>query len=378
VWGDVSLDEAILKKLQNVETRFETVEALLGDPAVVSNIEEYQRYAKEHSGLVRTVQQFRRYKDIHKAIEDDRSLLATEQDEELRLMIREELDGLEAEQEAVERDLLVALLPKDPNDDRNVVLEIRAGTGGDEAALFAADLFRMYAKYAEQRRWPVQVLSQSATGVGGYKEIVALIEGKGAYSRLKYESGVHRVQRVPVTESQGRIHTSAVTVAVLPEAEDVDVDLDPRDLRIDVYRSSGPGGQHVNTTDSAVRITHLPTGLVVTCQDEKSQHKNKAKAMKVLLARLLDLEQQKQQDEISEKRRSQVGSGDRSERIRTYNFPQGRVTEHRIAMTLYKLEDFLEGNIDEVVEALIGRYQAQALGQSPDGTKAQGAEATGI
>ncbi len=255
----------------------------------------------------------------------------------------------------------MALLPKDPNDEKNILLEIRAGTGGEEAGLFASDLFRMYAKYAEKNRWRVEIMSQSFTGVGGFKEVIALIEGKGVYSRLKYESGVHRVQRVPVTESQGRIHTSTVTVAILPEAEEVEVGIDPNELRIDIFRSSGPGGQSVNTTDSAVRITHLPTNMVVTCQDEKSQHKNKAKALKILRARLLDLARQEKEKEISEKRRNQVGTGERSERIRTFNFPQGRVTDHRIGLTLYRLSEVLDGEIDEIIRGLTTHYQAEAL-----------------
>jgi peptide chain release factor 1 len=286
-------------------------------------------------------------------------------DDELKEIVKEELPHLKEHLALLEDKLKLLLLPKDPNDDKNVFLEIRAGTGGDEAGLFAGDLFRMYAQYAEKCRWKVEVMSSSpAGGMGGFKEIIALIEGKGAYSKLKYESGVHRVQRVPVTESQGRIHTSAVTVAILPEAEEVEVNIDPNDLRVDVYRSSGHGGQSVNTTDSAVRITHVPTGLVVTCQDEKSQHKNKAKAIKVLRARLLDIMVQKQNTEISESRKTQVGSGDRSERIRTYNYPQGRVTDHRIGMTLYNLEAFLNGDIQGIIDALATHFQAEALKRS--------------
>jgi peptide chain release factor 1 len=268
---------------------------------------------------------------------------------------------LTAEKEKMEEELKIALLPKDPNDDKNILLEIRAGTGGDEAGLFGADLFRMYAKLAEKKGWRLEVLNRHYTGVGGFKEIIALIEGKGVYSRLKFESGVHRVQRVPTTESQGRIHTSTVTVAILPEAEEVDVQIDPNDLRIDIFRSSGPGGQSVNTTDSAVRITHLSTGMVVSCQDEKSQHKNKSKALKILRARLLDRARQEKQNEISEKRRNQVGTGERSERIRTYNFPQGRVTDHRIGLTLYRLDAILEGDLDEIIDSLTTYYQAEAL-----------------
>jgi peptide chain release factor 1 len=354
------VNKEIVVRLQEAEQRHGTLERLMAEPQVVSNRGEYQRYAKEYAELGRVVERYRRYKALLRGIEGSTPLLK-ETDEELRRMAQEEVDALTAQQEQIEHELVLALLHKDPHDDKNVVLEIRAGTGGEEAALFAADLFRMYAKYAEANRWHVEILSQHPTGVGGFKEIIALIEGEGAYRTLKYESGVHRVQRVPVTESQGRIHTSAVTVAVLPEAEDVDIQIDPKDLKIDVYRSSGPGGQHVNTTDSAVRVTHVPTGIVTTCQDEKSQHKNKAKALKVLRARLLDIEQQRQQDELAKKRRSQVGTGDRSERIRTYNFPQGRVTDHRIGLTLYKLESVLEGNLQDIINPLIAHYQTEAL-----------------
>ena len=279
-------------------------------------------------------------------------------------MAREEVQSLKEQLGQVEEDLRVLLLPKDPNDDKNVLLEIRAGTGGEEAALFAADLYRMYTRLAERKGWKLEIMSHSTTGLGGLKEIIALISGDRVYSQLKYESGTHRVQRVPETESQGRIHTSAVTVAVLPEAEDVDVQISPEELRVDVFRSSGPGGQSVNTTDSAVRITHVPTGLVVTCQDEKSQHKNKAKALKVLQARLFDLKQQEQQRQIAQERKSQVGSGDRSERIRTYNFPQGRITDHRIGLTLYRLEAVLDGDLDELLQGLTTHYRAQALQQA--------------
>jgi peptide chain release factor 1 len=279
----------------------------------------------------------------------------------MRKLAKEDIESLGVRLSQLEKDLKILLLPKDPNDDKNILLEIRAGTGGEEAALFAADLFRMYIRYTETKRWKTEILSQHATGIGGFKEIVVLVEGDRVYSRLKYESGVHRVQRVPETEAQGRIHTSAVTVAVLPEAEEIDVEVDPEDLRIDVYRSTGHGGQHVNTTDSAVRITHLPTGLVVTCQDEKSQHKNKAKAMKVLRSRLLDRQQAEQQLKIAEERKSMVGSGDRSERIRTYNFPQGRATDHRIGLTLYKLESILQGELDLIIDPLITHFQTEAL-----------------
>jgi peptide chain release factor 1 len=354
------VNKEIVVRLQEAEQRHGALERLMAEPQVASNRGEYQRYAKEYAELGRVVERYRRYKSLLRGIEGSTPLLK-ETDEELRRMAQEEIDALTAQQEQIEHELVLALLPKDPHDDKNVVLEIRAGTGGEEAALFAANLFRMYAKYAEENRWHVEILSQHPTGVGGFKEIIALIEGEGAYRTLKYESGVHRVQRVPVTESQGRIHTSAVTVAVLPEAEEVDVQIDPKDLKIDVYRSSGPGGQHVNTTDSAVRVTHLPTGIVTTCQDEKSQHKNKAKALKVLRARLLDIEQQRQQEELAKKRRSQVGTGDRSERIRTYNFPQGRVTDHRIGLTLYRLEAVLEGNLQDIIDPLITHYQTEAL-----------------
>ena len=356
------MNTEIMVRLEKVEARHKELERLMGEPQVVAARGEYQRYAKEYAELGRVVERFRRYKELLKATEESKALLQ-EADEELRRMAREEVASLTEQQERLQQELILALLPKDPNDEKNVVLEIRAGTGGDEAALFAADLFRMYAKYSEMNRWRVEILSQHPTGVGGFKEIIALIEGKGAYSRLKYESGVHRVQRVPITESQGRIHTSTVTVAVLPEAEEVEVEIDPKDLKIDVYRSSGPGGQHVNTTDSAVRITHIPTGIVTTCQDEKSQHKNKAKALKVLRARLLDMQRQKQQEELAQKRRSQVGTGDRSERIRTYNFPQARVTDHRIGLTLYKLETVLEGNLQEIIDPLVSHYQAETLQQ---------------
>jgi peptide chain release factor 1 len=319
------------------------LEKELSDPATIANQREYQRLAKEHADLMPCVQTFRKHRGLAARLEENRELL-NDADPDIRELAQEDSSQIQTELDKLEDELKRLLTPKDPNDDKDVILEIRAGTGGDEAALFAADLFRMYAKYAELMGWKVDVLSSHATGIGGFKEVIFSLSGNRAYSSLKFESGVHRVQRVPTTESQGRIHTSAVTVAVLPEAEEVEVEIEPNDLRVDVFRSSGPGGQSVNTTDSAVRITHVPTGLVVSCQDEKSQHKNKAKALKVLRARLLDRKQQEQRDKTAEDRKSQVGTGDRSERVRTYNFPQNRVTEHRINLTLYKLEHVLEGS----------------------------------
>jgi len=353
--------EIIRNKLRDIELRYRELEGLLSDPEVVSRQGVYQKYAKEHSDLTQLVELIRQDEKLQAHIADTRDLLQ-ETDEEIRAMAKEEMPRFQQELAELESKITILLLPKDPNDEKNVFLEIRAGTGGDEAGLFVGDLFRMYARYAESQGWRVEVVSSSpAGGVGGFKEIIAQIDGHGAYSRLKYESGTHRVQRVPVTEAQGRIHTSAVTVAIMPEAEDVDVTIDPSDLRIDVYRSTGHGGQSVNTTDSAVRITHLPTGLVVTCQDEKSQLKNKVKAMKVLRARLLDAMVQKQNAQQAQDRKSQVGSGDRSERIRTYNFPQGRITDHRINLTRYDLENFINGNIGSVIDALAAHHQAELL-----------------
>jgi peptide chain release factor 1 len=347
-------------KLQGVEQRFIEVEQHLSDPGLIGNREAYQKTVREHSDLGKIVTVFRRHKEALARIQESRELLS-DADAEIRNLAKEDLAALTAEQAQIESDLMILLLPKDPNDDKNVIIEIRAGTGGDEAGLFASDLFRMYCRYAEGRSWKIEILSGHPTGAGGVKEAIAMIQGKGAYSALKYESGIHRVQRVPATEAQGRIHTSAVTVAVLPEAEEVDVAINPNDLRIDVYRSGGPGGQSVNTTDSAVRITHLPTGLVVICQDEKSQLKNKNKALKVLRARLLDAKIQAQDQQRSEERKSQVGTGDRSGRIRTYNFPQSRVTDHRIGLTLHRLEAILQGDIQELIDGLTTHYQAQAL-----------------
>jgi peptide chain release factor 1 len=351
-------------RLKDVEGRYRELEQLLSDPAIVGKPGTYQKYAKEHSDLGALVESYRDYESTRRRIEEDQELLR-DSDEGLRELAREELPQLQEALQVLEARLKLLLLPKDPNDEKNIFLEIRAGTGGDEAGLFAEDLFRMYARFAETRGWKVEVMSSTpAGGMGGFKEIIALITGRGAYSQLKYEGGVHRVQRVPITEAQGRIHTSAVTVAIMPEAEEVELNIDPSELRIDVYHSSGHGGQSVNTTDSAVRITHLPTGMIVTCQDEKSQLKNKHKAMKVLRARLLDLAVKKQNAEISETRKSQVGSGDRSERIRTYNFPQGRVTDHRIGLTTYSLDHFLDGDVQFMVDALTTHYQAEMLKQS--------------
>ena len=353
--------DIILDKLRDIEIRYRELEGQLSDPQVVSKQGMYQKFAKEHADLTQLVETIRQYEKI-KARIDENTGLQQENDEELRAMIKEEMPQLQQEKIELEETIRILLLPKDPNDDKNVFLEIRAGTGGDEAGLFVGDLFRMYARYAESQGWRVEVVSSSPSGgVGGFKEIIAQIDGKGAYSRLKYESGVHRVQRVPVTEAQGRIHTSAVTVAIMPEAEEVELNIDPNELRVDVYRSTGHGGQSVNTTDSAVRITHLPTGLVVTCQDEKSQLKNKVKAMKVLRARLLDAMVQKQNAEQAQARKSQVGSGDRSERIRTYNFPQGRITDHRINLTRYDLDSFINGNIGVMLDALSSHHQAELL-----------------
>ncbi len=348
------------QKLEELQKRYEELSLALSSPEVLGDRNQYARYAKEHAELSNIVTLYRKKKSLDSQIKENKELL-NDPDEEVKELAQEELRAVQGQLDQVIRDIHLALLPKDPNDEKNIVVEIRAGTGGEEAALFAAELFRMYSRFVEKKRWKIDMLSQNVTGIGGFKEVIFLVEGKGAYSQLKYESGVHRVQRVPETESQGRIHTSAVTVAVLPEAEEIDVEIDPNDLEIDVYRSSGPGGQHVNTTDSAVRITHKPTGIVVTCQDEKSQHKNKAKAMKVLRARLLDRMEQEKQREISETRRSMVGTGDRSERIRTYNYPQNRVTDHRIGLTLYKLDSILEGDLDQLIEPLTAHFEAERL-----------------
>ena len=351
----------MFEKLESIEKRYEELSALLSDPKIIAQQNEYQKYAKESSDLAPIVRSFLELKKTTQNLEGNEKIIAEEDDEELRSMAEEELADLKKEKAEAEDELKRLLLPKDPRDGKNVIMEIRAGTGGEEAALFATDLFRMYSRYAEEQNWKSEIISTNVTGKGGFKEVIINIQGKDVFSRLKYESGTHRVQRVPETESQGRVHTSAVTVAIMPEAEDVDIKIDPNDLKIDVYRSSGPGGQSVNTTDSAVRITYVPTGLIVTCQDEKSQHKNKAKAMKVLRARLFAEKQNKQHQEMAQARKQQIGSGDRSERIRTYNFPQERVTDHRIGLTLHKLSLVLEGDLDEIIETLQLHYQTQAL-----------------
>ncbi len=350
----------MLEKLAGAERRFGELEALLAAGAMTPDPREYARLRKEHADLLPVVTGYREWRSVDRQFDEGKALLADD-DQEIRELAKAELPGLRARLEALEGELKALLVPRDPNDDRNVLLEIRAGTGGDEAGLFAADLARMYGRYAEGRGWRFEIMSSNSTGLGGFKEVIMLVEGRGAYSRLKFEGGVHRVQRVPVTEGSGRIHTSTVTVAVLPEADEVDVKIDDRDLRIDVFRSSGPGGQSVNTTDSAVRITHTPTGLVVTCQDEKSQHKNKAKALKILRARLLERAVAEQQSKIAASRRSMVGTGDRSERIRTYNFRESRVTDHRIGLTIHALDRVLEGVLDPLIDPLLAHYQAQAL-----------------
>ncbi len=350
----------MLDKLAELETRYRELEALLVDPAVLGNRRDFARLSRERASLEDVVACYRDWRVLADE-ERDLEALVEDPDPDLRDMARAELPALRKRREATEQALRLLLIPKNPNDERNVILEIRAGTGGEEASLFAAALFRMYTRFAERRGWRIEILSSNATGLGGFKEIVSSVEGRGAYSLLKFEAGVHRVQRVPSTEASGRIHTSAVTVAVLPEADEVDVELEDKELRIDVFRSSGPGGQSVNTTDSAVRVTHLPTGLVVSCQDEKSQHKNKAKALKILRSRLLERAQEEQRSAIAQSRRSMVGSGDRSERIRTYNFPQNRVTDHRINLTVHALDRVLDGDIDPVVGPLVAHHQAAAL-----------------
>ncbi|WP_371372280.1 peptide chain release factor 1 [Sporomusa aerivorans] len=351
----------MLDKFQAIEDKFLELEGRISDPSVMADMGEWQKLTKAHSKMGPVVEKFRDYKKTLQAMEDAREMLKDKLDDEFREMVETEYAEAKAKAEILANELRILLLPKDPNDDKNVIVEIRGGAGGDEAALFAGDLFRMYTRYAENQGWRVEMLDANAPDLGGFKEVVFSIEGDGAYSRLKYESGVHRVQRVPTTESSGRIHTSTVTVAVLPEAEEVDIEVNQNDLRIDTYCASGAGGQHVNKTESAVRITHLPTGVVVQCQDEKSQLKNRDKAMRVLRAKLLELAQAEQAAEVAENRKSQVGTGDRSERIRTYNFPQGRVTDHRIGLTLHKLDFVLNGDLDELVSALITAGQSEKL-----------------
>jgi len=351
----------MFERLDQIEARYEELTQALASPEITGDSTRYQKTAKAHSEIAGIVEKYREFKDLKKGIAESKAMLADEKDPEMRAYAQEELQKLEPRIAAIEEDLKVLLLPKDPNDEKNVILEIRAGTGGDEATLFAAEMFRMYDRYAESQRWKVEVLSTSESAAGGLKEVIALIEGNRVYSRLKYESGVHRVQRVPATEQQGRVHTSAVTVAVLPEAEDVDIKIDAKDLRIDTFCSSGPGGQSVNTTYSAVRVTHIPTNTVVSCQDEKSQIKNREKAMRVLRSRLYEVEMQKQQDALAKERKSMVGSGDRSEKIRTYNFPQNRLTDHRIGLTIHQLPETMDGRLQPVIDALITHFQAEKL-----------------
>jgi len=354
-------------KLAEIERKYEELTAQLGDPAVLADQSLYQKTAKAHSELREVVEKYREWKGIHKGLEETKALLEeASTDLEMKALAHEELSDLEKRRADVEEELKILLLPRDPNDEKNVVLEIRAGTGGDEASLFAQEIFRMYNRYAESQSWRVEVLSTSLSGIGGIKEVIALIEGQKVYSKLKYESGVHRVQRVPATEQQGRIHTSAITVAVLPEADEVEIEIDPKDIRIDTFCSSGPGGQSVNTTYSAVRLTHLPTGMVVSCQDEKSQIKNRAKGLRVLRSRLYEMKLQEQQKQITEERRSMVGTGDRSEKIRTYNFPQNRLTDHRIGLTIHQLDRVMDGKIEDIIEALIAYFQSEKLKQPPE------------
>jgi len=353
----------MFERLDQIEARYEELTQSLASPETINDSAKYQKTAKAHSELTAVVEKYREFKDLKRGITESKALLADEKDPDMRAYAQEELTALEARLAQAEEDLKVLLLPKDPNDEKDIILEIRAGTGGDEATLFADEMFRMYTRYAETKRWKVEVLSASESSVGGLKEVIAIVEGQRVYSQLKYESGVHRVQRVPATEQQGRVHTSAVTVAVLPEAEDVDIKIEAKDLRIDTFCSSGPGGQSVNTTYSAVRITHIPTNTVVSCQDEKSQIKNREKAMRVLRSRLYEVEMQKQQDALAKERKQMVGSGDRSEKIRTYNFPQNRVTDHRIGLTMHQLTEVMDGKLQPIVDALVTHYQAEKLKQ---------------
>ncbi|AEF95466.1 Peptide chain release factor 1 [Desulfotomaculum nigrificans CO-1-SRB] len=348
-------------KLQALEDKFEQLEGQISDPEIIADQAKWKQLVKAHADLTEVVDVFRQYKKVRSDLEESKLMLEEKLEPDFREMVELEIEELSKRKEELEQKLKILLLPKDPNDEKNVIVEIRGGTGGEEAALFAGDLFRMYSRFAERKGWRTEIIDANETDLGGFKEITFVVEGKGAYSTLKFESGVHRVQRVPATESGGRIHTSAATVAVLPEAEEVDIEINPNDIRIDLFCASGPGGQCVNTTQSAVRITHIPTGIVVSCQDEKSQHKNKDKAMRVLRARLLDKAQQEQQQAIASTRKSMVGTGDRSERIRTYNFPQNRVTDHRIGLTLHRLDQVLEGDLDEIIEALITTDQAERL-----------------
>lgn len=357
----MSLSKFYLDKLQALEERYELLSQKLSDPQVMSDPEVYAKLAKELASLEEVVKTYQDYKKALLQIEENKKLLEEEEDEELRALAREEIKVLEDKVEELEKVLPLMLLPKDPNDEKSVILEIRAGAGGEEAALFAAELLRMYSRYAEKKGWKFEILDAHETGLGGYKEVIARIEGKGAYSRLKYESGVHRVQRVPITESGGRIHTSTATVAVLPEVDEIEVEIRPEDLKIETMRASGHGGQHVNKTESAVRITHIPTGIVVTCQNERSQHQNKATALKILRAKLYELYQREQMEKIQKERRAQVGTGERSEKIRTYNFPQNRVTDHRIGLTVYNLPEVLDGDLDEFIDALITHFRTEAL-----------------
>lgn len=351
----------MIERLSFVEGQYEELTMRISDPSVISNHEVWQKLVKEHSELQKIVERYREYKRLQEDLDANLEMLQSEDDHDMREMINEDVKNIRIELENIESELQIMLLPKDPNDEKNVFIEIRGGAGGDEAALFAYNLFRMYSRYAETQRWKVEIMSLNETDIGGFKEVVFMVKGQGVYSKMKYESGVHRVQRVPDTESSGRIHTSTATVAVLPEVEDVDVELNMNDIRVDVYRSSGNGGQSVNTTDSAVRITHAPSGIVISVQDEKSQLKNKEKALKILRARLYEIAQQERSQGIADERRSQVGTGDRSERIRTYNYPQGRVSDHRINLTLYKLEAFMEGDLDEMIDALTRYDQAEKL-----------------
>ena len=362
----MGLAKFYLNKLETLEKNFEEISLKLSDPSIISNPETYTKLAKEHAELLEIVETFREYKKVLQQIKENKQIIEEDSDEELIELAKDELKELEMRLKKLEEKLPILLLPKDPNDEKNVILEIRAGAGGEEAALFAADLLRMYQRYAERHGWKFEILDVNETGLGGFKEVIAKIEGKGAYSRLKYESGVHRVQRVPITESSGRIHTSTVTVAVLPEVDEVTVKIRPEDLRIETMRASGHGGQHVNKTESAVRITHIPTGIVVSCQNERSQHQNKATALKILRAKLYELALKEQNEKIQKERKSQVGTGERCEKIRTYNFPQNRVTDHRISLTVYNLPEVLDGDLDEFIDALIAHYRTEALKQEEE------------